>query len=88
MIVVTLKEYLAQLERQELALHKNKQRHVPNFSELAKATGMTFKTVSKLANNRGANLNKNTLTLIIIALREAGFPTNLSDIVSFQVKEG
>lgn len=87
MIVVTLKEYLAQLERQELMVLEKDRKHVPNFSELARMTGLTFKTISKLANNHGANLNKKTIELVITALREVGFKTDICDIVKFQTKQ-
>ena len=87
MIVVILKEYLERLKREELVNQESERRYVPNFTEIARAAGLTFKTISKLANNGGSSLNKRTLALVITALREEGFNTKLSDIVIFQTKE-
>ena len=84
MIILTLKEYLAQLEREELSRPENERRHVPNFSELGKMAGLTFKTISKLANNHSKSLNFTTGERIITALHQAGFSTELSDIITYQ----
>ena len=87
MIVVTLKEHLAQLKRKEFIKPEGNRKHVPNFSELAQMASLSFKTISKVANNHSKSFNRRTLGLIIIALREAGFSTKLSDILTFQEGE-
>lgn len=87
MIVFTLKEYLAQLEREQLSRSPSKRKHVPNFSQLAQMSGLTFQTISKMANNRSKSLNFKTGEVIIMSLRRAGFPTELHDILRFQMKE-
>ena len=87
MIVFTLKEYLAQLEREELSRSASKRKHVPNFSQLAEMSGLTFQTISKIANNRSKSLNFKTGERIIMSLRQAGFPTELSDILIFQLNK-
>jgi transcriptional regulator with XRE-family HTH domain len=87
MIVFTLKEYLAQLEREQLSRSASKRKHVPNFSQLAEMSGLTFQTISKIANNRSKSFNFKTRQLIIMYLRRTGFPTELRDIIRFQMKE-
>lgn len=81
MIRVTLNEHLQHLAGEEAQKLPSQRRPVPNLSELADDIGVHRVTLTNLANNKAKLLNVETLGLIINALRDRGFASDLPDIL-------
>lgn len=77
-ITVTLKEYLEKLRR----IHGND--NVPTLQDITKSINTNHATMSRLANNHMKTLNVKTIGSIINYLRERGYKTELSDIITYE----
>ena len=82
-MVITLKEYLGQLQSRESVKPDGNRRHVPNLRELADSIGIHNVTVYEIANNRKKFLNLDTVSAVITELRRRGFDTTVNDLVLY-----
>jgi hypothetical protein len=78
MIKVTLKEYLAKLQRKY-------GKGVPTLHDIAEAVGTTYVSMSRISNNHIKLLNVTTLSNIIKYLRERGYQAELTDILIYEI---
>lgn len=82
-VLVNLKSYLADLERDEIAKPEGKRRKVPTLAELAEAVGMHRISFYRIANNQVGKLDLEIADSIITELRRRGFPMELNDLLVY-----
>lgn len=80
MIVSKLKQYLASLEEQEF----KRGRKAPNLSDIHRGSGVSYATISRLANNKSKRLDYATASRIISYMRSQGYKMRIGDIVEFE----
>lgn len=83
-MVITLKLYLNRLELQEKTRPEGQRRDVPSMEQLAAAVGIHPVTLSNIANSNIRQLNLETGSRIITAMRRFGFPMTLTDLLEYQ----
>lgn len=84
MIVSKLKQFLVGLEVRESAKPKDARRKVPSLSDISRGTGISYPSISKLANNRAKRLDLNSAEKIIRYVRSLGFLMRVSDLIEFE----
>ena len=84
-IISTLKQYLAELEAIERSKPIEKQKKIPNLSEISRETGIHYTTISKLANNRAKRLDFKTAVRIIEYVRSLGHDMKLHDLIALRL---
>lgn len=87
MIISTLKQYLAEIEAIERRKPEDKQRKIPNLTDISKATDIHYTTISRLANNRSKRLDFKTAEKIINYIRSLGFDMQLHNLIAFKISE-
>ena len=83
MLQITLKEYLAKLERLERNRPIRLQRDVPTMTDIARESGVSFVTVNRIANGHAKQLSLATGSKIIEAVRAWGFNMEACDLIKF-----
>lgn len=78
MVKVTLKEYLEKLRR------KHGSEGIPTLQDIAQAANTSFVSLSRIANNHMKMLNVTTIGGIVTYLRDCGYDTELSDILTYE----
>jgi len=87
MLLITLKEYLARIERLERAKPVEMRRKAPTMTAIARESGVSFVTINRLANGRSKHLNLQTGSKIIEGVRRLGFQMNSEDLITFSPSE-
>lgn len=85
---VRLKEYMTVLEAREILREEGEPKDVPSLSDLAAAAGVTFQTMSRLANNHGKQLSLELLSAVIAEFRRRGFDTRIEDVLAYEDEAG
>ena len=83
MVYIVLKSYLSDLENNEMTKPRKMRQKVPNLSDIARDTGITYANINKLANNRIGGIKFSTADKIIKSLRSRGFDMQLADLIKF-----
>lgn len=83
-LYITLKSYLDELDALEKSKPADQRRRVPGMEELAKAVGIHPVTLSNIANSNIQQLNLATGGRIITAIRQFGFPMEVTDLLAYR----
>lgn len=83
-VLINLKPFLSGLELNEKARPPEQRRPVPTLTELAAIVGMHRTPFYRIANNRIAKLDLDTLAGIIAELRRRGFEVEISDMLVYR----
>jgi DNA-binding Xre family transcriptional regulator len=86
-VYVALKSYIDKIEAEERSRPVSLRRRVPHMKELAESIGVNPVTLSNIANNKIKQLNLELAGRIITALRQHGFETDVSDILTYRPPE-
>jgi DNA-binding Xre family transcriptional regulator len=83
MIEIQLDAYLERLKGAEGYQRVSERRQVPTYVELAKESGISPVTLSRIANGHIKQLNLGVLASIITSLQRRGFATDVSDLLVY-----
>jgi DNA-binding phage protein len=81
-VQMTLTDHLKRLDVAEFSKPLGERRPIPTIAELAEAAGMSRQGMYKLASNRVASVRFEVLASIMMELRQRGFPTDVSDLIT------
>lgn len=82
-VLVNLKSYLADLERDELAKPKEQRREIPTLADLADTVGMHRISFYRIANNQVGKLDLGIANQVIEEMRRRGFPMEVDDLLVY-----
>ena len=80
----TLKDYLSKLTAIENEKPFFDRKLVPNLQNISDHSGMSYSTISRIANNKGSHLNYKTGAKIIKAVRDCGFDMQVQDLIGLK----
>lgn len=83
-MIITLKSYLAELEKEEQFRPATKRRDVPTITALAKEIGVSRAQFHKMLANQTKSLKLDIADNIIKAMRERGFNMDVSDLLEYR----
>lgn len=85
---VTLRDYLTRLEAAETVKLPSQRHKIPTIAELAHAAGVTRQALYNIAEGRVKMVNLETLGSVLSELRQRGFDTEVSDLLTaYRVEE-
>lgn len=85
MVYCTLRKYLGELEALEGSKVNGK--HVPSMLEIGKDAGLSYRTVTRIANNHTLRLDYRTANKIINAVRKHGHDMRIHHMIDFMPDE-
>jgi DNA-binding Xre family transcriptional regulator len=83
-VLVNLKSYLTDLERDENIKSQEQRREIPTLAELADIVGMHRISFYRIANNQVKKLDLKTADKIISEMRRRGFSMQISDLLVYR----
>lgn len=81
--IVVLNSYLENLKDQQSILPEDERKEVPTLADLAVVANIKPPSLSRIASNKIARLNRKVVANIIAELRRRGFNTTETDIVKY-----
>lgn len=82
-VLVNLKSYLADLERNETARPEKERRQIPTLAELADVVGMHRISFYRIANNQIGKLDLEIADKVIAEMQRRGFPMQINDFLIY-----
>ena len=83
-VLINLKSYLANLERNEMAKPESERQSIPTLTELADIAGIHRVPFTRIANGRIKLLNLEVVDSVIEEMRRRGFNMDITDFIVYQ----